>query len=348
MNSRQSRTARFVQTLIFYDEPQLVLLKSDKDTDIIAVAVQKPDMEYPFFACEVRPKTFDRYLGGKADLHYVFQDAIREKYYFLDLEGSDDELIALVPAATEEASNPAFWPLPGAFSRSHTFLYRERLRAATATVFKIDGNWSANDFARFHGKISNLYAMIVVLNNMDTPRAQDEKDYIKDSIQKRFWAGGGSYLGFYDDLFDHVQSLKPLDVERIQYASPGEIALSGDSDAFSDIDRIIEQFEGSHRSLHSMYANLHRTLAREKLLRPQGRTRFSNPQLSRTVRQETTTFAKAMKIEKIDEVYEACDRNSVIFCKVVLSIYRRANEIYLFHAEGWVQESRITERSPKA
>ena len=348
MNGRQSRTARFIQTLIFHDEPQLILLKSDKDTDIIGVAVKRPDMDYPFFACEVRPKTFGRYLDGKADLHFLFQDAIREKYYFFDLAESDDEHICLISATAEDANNPAYWPLPGAFSRSHTFLYRPRLRAATAKVFKIDGNWSASDFARFHGKISNLYAMIVVLNNMDTPQAQHEKDYIKDSIQRRFWAGGGSYLGFYDDLFDHVQSLKPLEVERIQYASPGEIALSGDSDAFSDIDRIIEQFETNHRSLHEMYANLHRTLAKEKLLRPQGRTLFSNPELSRLVRQQTTTLAEAMKIEKIDEIYEACDRNAVVFCKVVLSIYRRANEIYMFRAEGRVRESHTIERSPTA
>src|ERR1700719_3633115 len=44
----------------------------------------------------------------------------------------------------------------------------------------LDGNWSASDFARFHGKISNLYAMIVVLNNMDTPQAEEEKGYIKN------------------------------------------------------------------------------------------------------------------------------------------------------------------------
>jgi hypothetical protein len=348
MNGRQSRTARFVQTLVFYDEPQLVLLKSDNDTDVIAVAVNKDGMDYPFFACEVRPKTFGRYLAGKADLHYLFEDAIRDKYYFLDLRDADDEIIPLIPAAAEEAKDPLYRPLPGAFSRSHTFLYGIRPRAGTAKVFKIDGNWSASDFARFHGKISNLYAMIVVLNNMDTPQAEDEKGYIKESIQKRFWAGGGSYLGFYDDLFDHVQSLKPLEVDRIQYASPGEIALSGDSDAFSDIDRIIEQFESNHRALHDMYNGLHRILAREKLLRPQGKTRFSNPQISRSTRRETTEFATAMKIEKIDEIYEACDRNSAIFCKVILSIYRRANEIYMFHAEGRVQESRIIERSPKA
>jgi hypothetical protein len=343
MNGRQLRTAKFVQTLIFYDQPQLILLKSDKGTDIIAVAISRSDMEYPFFGCEVRPSTFARYLEGKADLRYLLDDAIRRKYYFLDLQDSDEEDIPLIPAKPDEAQNLAYWPLTGAFSRSHTFLYGVTSHLDTATkTFKIDGNWSASDFARFHGKISNLYAIMVVLSNMETSHAEIEKRYIKDSIQRRFWAGGGSYVGFYDDLFNHVRSLRPLDVEKIEYASPGEIALSGDSAALSDIDRIVEKFENNHRIFQSEHNRLHAILAREKLLRPRGRERFSTPALAERVRQDTAAFAEAMTINKTEEIYEACDRNSLIFCKVILSIYRRANELYLFHAEGRVQEGHIT------
>src|SRR4051794_24539354 len=87
--SRHDKTATFVQTLIFYDEPQLVLLRSENGADIIGVAVYRPDMEHPFFACEVRKKAFRRYLEGKADLHYVFKDAVKEKYYFFDLKDHD-------------------------------------------------------------------------------------------------------------------------------------------------------------------------------------------------------------------------------------------------------------------
>jgi hypothetical protein len=55
------------------------------------------------------------------------------------------------------------------------------------------------------------------------------------------------------------------------------------------------------------------------------------------VRDETKKFAHAMKLERIDDIYEACDRNALVFAKVVLSIFRRANELYTFHAEGRVQ-----------
>jgi hypothetical protein len=205
-------------------------------------------------------------------------------------------------------------------------------------VFRIDGNWSASDFSHFHGKISNLYAMMLILNRMDLPGVEQvEKAYIKDSIERRFWMGGGSYIGFYDDLFDHVKSLNPLDVERIQYASPGQIALRGDGEAFSDIDRIIDTFDANHKQLRSMYNSLHGILRKERLLRARAGTRFSNPEQTEYVRLLTIELADKMKLEKRDEIFEACNRNTLVFCKVVLSIYRRVNEIYMFHEEGRVQ-----------
>ena len=35
-------------------------------------------------------------------------------------------------------------------------------------------------------------------------------------------------------------------------------------------------------------------------------------------------LAASMKVERIEEIYEACDKNALVFAKVVLSIYRRA------------------------
>jgi hypothetical protein len=127
------RTAQFVQTLVFYDEPQLVLLRSDKNTDIVGIAIPRHDgMEYPFFACEARQRTFERYLDGKADLHYLFSDAIREKYFLFDL-GEADDRITLYQADEQNVKTKEYWPLPGAFSRAHTSLYRTQVRIGTVT-----------------------------------------------------------------------------------------------------------------------------------------------------------------------------------------------------------------------
>jgi hypothetical protein len=44
-----------------------------------------------------------------------------------------------------------------------------------------------------------------------------------------------------------------------------------------------------------------------------------------------------MSLERVDEIYDACDRNVLVFAKVILSVFRRANELYAYHAESRVQ-----------
>jgi hypothetical protein len=169
MNGKNNiRTARFVQTLVYYDQPQLILLKSDRGNDVVGIAIPRSEMEYPFLSCEVRESTFSRYLAGTADLRFLLDDAIRQKYYFIDLVDADTDILPMIPAADDEARRPEYWPQPGAFSRAHTTPYGAPKRGAATKVFKIDGSWSASDFAHFHGKIANLYAMLIVLKNMDS------------------------------------------------------------------------------------------------------------------------------------------------------------------------------------
>jgi hypothetical protein len=103
---------------------------------------------------------------------------------------------------------------------------------------------------------------------------------------------------------------------------------------FSEIDQIIDVFDNSYGELRDSYGTLHGVLSRERLLRPRPESRFSTDEVANY---ETRSLAEAMKIEKIDELYEACDRNIQVFCKVILSVYRRAHELYTFHAEGRVQ-----------
>jgi hypothetical protein len=51
----------------------------------------------------------------------------------------------------------------------------------------------------------------------------------------------------------------------------------------------------------------------------------------------TVALAEGLQVELVDEIYEACEQNTLVFAKVILSIYQRANELFKFHAEGRVQ-----------
>jgi hypothetical protein len=336
-----ARTAKINEALVYYDEPQLLLLTSDRDVQMIAVAVRRSGMQRPFFSCEVRDKIFDRYLDGRADLHYVFKEARREMYYFFDLENETDGWVSLRKATDAEVQDDTYWPKIGFFSRSHTIQYQLRpVFEDSLQEYKIDGNWEARDFSQFHGKISDLYALFSVLNRLDAKQPISERELMKRCIRDRFWQGGGSYVGFYDDLFSHVKSISPLSVARIQYASPGSFALRGNKDALYDITQMIETFDLHQDDLDSSYREVYRILRKEQLLRAEKSSSFSSKAIEGFVRTRTFEFVKNMKIERANEIFEACDEIVLIFAKVVLSIFRRGNELYSFHAQGRVQPGR--------
>lgn len=338
MSKKDKRHASYVQTLLYHDEPQLILLRTDRDLNMLAVAVPHSELQHAYFACEVRDKTFAKYMNGKADLHYAFEDAIRGKYYLFNLSDEDGDIVSLSILPSDEAKNPAYWPLPGSFSRSHTHPHEATAKKSPSTkVYKIDGTWGASDFSHLYGKTANLYAIFGTLDRLDTTTGNNEKAYLRESIASRLWRGGGSYLGFFDDLIERVQGINPLEIERLQYASPGVIVLRGNQSVFNEIDRTIESVGANRVALGARYNNLHGILAKERLLSAQRGARFKNPELAKITLAGSHEFASLMGIPKSEAIYEACERNTVVFCKVMLSIYRRAYDLYLFHAEGRVR-----------
>ena len=81
----KAKTAELTDILVEYDGPQLLFLKSNRDHNMLAVAVENKDMECPFFSCEIRDKFLERYFDGKADLLFTFRSAIGENYYFFEI-----------------------------------------------------------------------------------------------------------------------------------------------------------------------------------------------------------------------------------------------------------------------
>lgn len=335
-----AKIGKIVKVLVYYDEPQLILLKSDRDIDVLGLAVRRPDMERPFFACEVRDRILERYLSQKADLHFAFSQAIGSQYYFFDLGTAVDDKVKFTIAKSEEAKTEAYWPKQGFFARSHTDRYQI---ADTSTgirkSFRIDGRWGAQDFSKFHGKMSDLYALFTFLSRLDGKQAADVRQYIGQAIQERLWQGGGSYGSFYDSLSDRMTELRtnPLDIDAIQYASPGEIVVRGNKDALADITQVLDAFVRNRIDLKKEYGEIYSILRREKLLSAPPDSAFSSRALHSFVLEKTKKMASAMDVQKTDEMLEMCNNNALIFAKLVLSIYRRANELYSFYEEGRVQ-----------
>jgi hypothetical protein len=337
--TQQVATAKVIEDLVDYDGPQLLLLKTNRNRHMIAAAVRAADMDEPFFGCEVTDKTYDNYFDDRVDLHFVFRRAIGRFYYLFDLSKSEHDTVKLIKMKSDEAENPSFWPQVGFFARSHTTKFNRITAVSALKSYKIDGKWGANDFSHFHAKMSDLYALFGVLDRLDGQNSQTEMGFIKKTIQERFWQGGGSYVGFYDSLLtrNRLLNLAPLEVARIQYASPGEISLRGNKSALSEISDIISVFDTKWDRLMWSYRNIRSVLRKEKLLRARPTAHFSSASTREFVKKATREFADEMQLERVEEIFAACDHNVLVFAKVILSIFRRGNELYKFHAEGRVQ-----------
>jgi hypothetical protein len=338
--SALAKTAKVVEDLVDYDGPQLLLLKTNRKRHMLATAVPEyPNLEEPFFSAEIRDKTYDQYFDEKADLHFVFDQAIGKNYYLFDLATAEDNTVELKRVTEQEASNPSFWPQVGFFSRSHTTGFNRIKTSSVIQSFRIDGKWGTNDFSHFNAKISDLYGLFGVLGRLEGVNSKTEMGFIRHTIQERFWQGGGSYVGFYDSLIDRNRLLRlaPLEVAKIQYASPGEIALRGNKRALSDVSSILDVFDEKRDALAMSYRNIRGSLRKEGLLSAEPTTPFSSNTMRDFIRNKTREFAEQMRLERIDDIYDACDRNPLVFAKVILSIFRRADELYKFHAEGRVQ-----------
>jgi hypothetical protein len=342
---RTASFARWIDDLVFYDEPQLVLMKTNRDHYMMAVAVNSEkllysnDMIEPFFCCEIRDKTYDRYFEQKADLHFTFTQAIGDLYYLFDSQSIDNGVVRLRQASGDEAHNASLWPETGFFAASHTSLYNISSFVGSMREFKIDGKWGAEDFSHFHGKMSDLYALFGAIRRFVSGNEGAEVASVKRLIQERFWRGGGSYVGFYDSLLDRnkLANVLPLEVAKIQYASPGRLTFKGDSRALSDISDMITTFEEKEKQLKRMYIDIYSILKRQRLLAAPPSRQFENKIWSDIVMSKSDELADGMRIDQKSSIYLACDSNVLVYAKVILSIYRRAKELHTFHAEGRVQ-----------
>jgi hypothetical protein len=337
--SAHAKVAKLVQDLVEYEGPQLLLLSTNRKHYMFAMAVQHADMEEPFFGCEVVDKVYEQYFSEKADLHFVFNRALGKSFYFFDLANAANDVVSLKKAGADEAQNPDYWPQIGFFARSHTTEFNRPTTGSSTRTFKIDGKWGSTDFSLFHNKMADLYALFGVVNRLEGNQSQVELGWVRHTIRELFWQGGGSYGGFYDSLIERNRrvNVAPLEIDRIQYASPGEISLRGSQKALTDVIDVLDIFEEKSTELAGSYRNIYAVLKKEKLLSAKPSSKFSSPAVRKVVQDATVALAKDLQVDLVDEIYEACERNTLVFAKVILSIYRRANELFKFQAEGRVQ-----------
>ncbi|MBU1313956.1 MAG: hypothetical protein KJ947_22445 [Alphaproteobacteria bacterium] len=280
----------------------------------------------------------DRYLLGKVDLRYVFDATPSYRYYFADL-GLKEKPIKLRRAKSTEIDESTL-PEEGIFSTAHTHpiaaledSYNDRQR------FNIDGVWEARDFSQFHGKMADTYSLLFIAQKLDADNTtRDEVGFLRASISERPWQGGGSYLSFYGGMKSDARSVHPLRVAGIEYHSPGYVELEGKREVLDEILEAIRKIVSDNSDqIAKNYSAIHKSLKHEGLLGAGREGAFLNEGTESYVRRQALRLAGLTALPNAELIWEACDRNTAVFAKLVLSYCRRLRQLASFVVEGRVK-----------
>lgn len=337
MSPHKSSAATISNILVFYDGPQLLLLKDEHGKYLLGHAIEREGFKYPVFCCQMLERHLSRYLYGKVDLRFVFMNTPKSRLYFADL-GKKENPIELKRAKASDIDESVY-PEPGIFSTTHTHPLGGVANANDDPQrFNIDGVWEARDFSQFHGKLADTYSLLFIAQKLDSAApSKEEALFLRSSISEKPWKGGGSYLSFYGGVKEDAVSLHPLRVAGIEYHSPGYIDLAGNREVLSDIIRSINDVIRQEADIVKNYRAIYKSLKAEGLLGANKDYGFSNQATVKYVLNQTFALAQRMSLPNGELILNACDGNVAVFAKLVLSYYRRIKGLSNFVVEGRVR-----------
>lgn len=337
-----SRKAKYLRTLVYVDEPQLILLQAGKQK-VLATAVALDGYELPFLAVSVSEGDWQRYLRGYVDLRYLFVYSRKRRIFTFDLQKVSGDDVRLTPWDEEQDVPEELLPSPKFFSEDHTEpLEMEEYHLSTQR-FGIDGEWELPEFAQFYGKYSDMYAFILAVTKFKAKATtQEAKRAIKEAFSFHPLRGGSSYRNLYADLYASQAVSESLGVRSMQYASPGHVDVNGRGEIFTHARSAIINFQDNSEEIRRVYLDLRQFLSVAGLLKI-GVKRFDPKSgIAEPIYQRAIKLANLLKMQDVDVVESLTDGNQLAFAKVVMSYYRRVEHSFLFFAEGRVEFAGVT------
>lgn len=331
--SRQKTIAKLIQVLLWYDEPQIVLLGLGGQRYVVGVAIEQDDMHSPFIGVEVSVRQLLDYKIQRIDLRYLYMHPDCRKWWLFDLNQDPGELsLRRIKADDPRVDSSA--PETGFFSRFHEEISGVDLQSADSVQkFDIDGTWDLGEFSQFYGQVEDLYYMFHNAREYKRPDASAaRKAQIKDAFLRPF-RGGGSYLALYNDFANDNDRAARLRVSGIQYHSPGYVEVKALQEPITDTIELLGNYAERLKELKPLYTGLHKTLSAAGLLRGEPRASLGQ-QLRDDIQRRSEALASAMDGLTFKDYLDFTDGNLVISSKVLLSVFRRVDRLYQFFLEG--------------
>lgn len=326
------RSATYVRTLVYMDEPHLLLLKSYK-TNVIALAVACPPEQAKFIATTVSTKDMEAYTDGHVDLRYLFTYPNQRITYTFDLMKMTNNKVMMSPF--EGQIPEAYLPSPRFFSTSHTEEEEDFAGPVHTQTLEVDGEWDMPDFGEFYSRYSDVYYFLSASHAFTDEGVDTEK---KKAIKKAFvhtpFKGGFSYVHFYATLPAAIPRAERLRMDKIKYESPGYVNVNGDSDTFAETETIIRSFLTNRAELRKIYEQFHSFLSKGRYLQMSAEEFQGDDSAYAYINHMAASLAEKLSIPSLDTVRSLVENNPLAFAKIILSLYRRLDEASRFFAQG--------------
>lgn len=336
MKTPRKRKATFAATLVFYDEPQVVLLK-DKQVPIVAVAVPDDDEEASrFFATTVSHRDWQSYMEGSCDLRYLFTYPTSRHTYTFDLNSIKGGILSLDPYLVDPLPE-SYLPQPRFFSSFHTEIIPvDEVESDEETLY-VDGEWDMPEFGSFYQRYSEIYAFLAAIKNWNDAQLENaSRRRILNAFLTKPFQGGFSYVHFFKDLSDALLRSQKLGLDKIQYASPGKVEVRGDHALFSEVEHLVPSFLRIRGAVAKQYGTLYKYLSENKYLALSGERYPDDEVVSEYINQQARNLSVLLGAPNYDTVLELTHRNALVSAKIVMAFYRRLDEAAAYFAQGRV------------
>jgi hypothetical protein len=335
---RKEADAKYVATLVYLDEPQVIFLDRGADTKIIAVAIEMDGYEHPFLGSEISFTQWERYKRQFVDLRYLFLLPRWKKWYIFDLANiAPDKTVKLLRAEEAEYKNEEYLPAHGFFAREHTEAFEEPHTSALGTQkYLIDGNWDPADLSLFFGRINDLYSFFLGIRKFASEKTTlVQKRGLIEAFTDNSLHSGFNYVNFFGDLKGLVNFDERLAMGSIVKKSPGFVDVEGNKETLSEITAAFANFNENHDELKAKYQELHSYLSKMGLLKSKGDRFDPTGPVAKHIKALNVTFAEHLDLD-YKTIEKLTGNNALSTAKILLSYHRRLERYQLFFAEGRV------------
>lgn len=330
-------SATYESTLVYYDEPQLIVLSRPNKRKIIATAIIQDGRDYPFFGAEISQEQWERYLREISDLRFLFEYPRFKKWYLFDFSDLDEAGNVKMRSLSREEISEDYLPAGQFFSRSHTEPLGQSHAELGVEKFLIDGAWDFSDFSAFYGKISDLYALFLSIGRFGSDQTERVvRGNIREAYQRYPLKGGASYRFFYRDLFNTQSIMDRLIVDSIQYASPGHVDVHARHDIFGEIRISLDNYRKNATAASKEYHSLRKFLSKSRLLTASAEGFDSKSPYASQINLQTARLCDALSFPYLNQVVDLTGGNDLAAAKIMLSFTRRIDKSFRFFAEGRV------------